>query len=179
MSKSSRRRNLAEVATLVARCARLLPRLERLLDDETVGEIMRTADGGGGGRGNTSDRTASVATHPSKARADEREMDRHLLAAARAMLAAERIVTHYTTGIPLKAEELAKLERDADPGCEILAKVGAWEPTYRQATTVGGRLPRAYRLGRWTYDFVGKTDRLPNEGESRAHADGRRVLVSA
>jgi hypothetical protein len=188
MSATARRRNLAEVATLAVAIHRAHPAFDRIADGDLLGQLIRaaTTDGEGtGGKGGHSDPTGSVALAESKLNTDERELNRHILAAMKSLVAAHQIVTYWTTDLPAKAEELVKLEREANPGCEVVAAVKRpgnappyWEEEHLRSD-VGGLLPRPYRLGQWAYRFVRGHGRLPTEAETRAHCEGKRVYVSA
>lgn len=68
--------------------------------------------------------------------------------------------------------------------CEIAARAKntrggpAWEPVH-VISNVGGLLDRNYRLGRWAYDFIRSTGRLPTRPEIQDHVDGKRVRRKA
>ena len=89
---------------------------------------------------------------------------RHLESASRSV---RSLVTKWATVDPTLSE---------DPGCEIVGSVtGAFEPTHRRGFDHGGELPIRLRVGRWSYDFIRRLDRLPTEEEIRAHVAGDRV----
>lgn len=184
MSKSSRRRNLADVHRLTGAVIARLAKLEATFAAETEGYAMASGGDGPGARNAITDRTGAAAIANTKARADERELDRHLKAAARALTAANSIAEHWTTAMPAKVEELAALERAADKGCEIVGKISRgggcfyWEPEHR-TSDIGGLLARPYRLGKWAYRFARTNGRLPTEAEATTHCEGRRVYVKA
>lgn len=181
MSKTSRRTNLAEANRSAIAIASRLTHLERLLGDHANGS---RSGGGAGPRNGVSDPVGNAATRDTRAKNDERQLDRHLAAAARNLLAAERIATYWTTDLPAKVEELVALERAADPGCEIVSEflradgTRYWEPIHR-TTDLGGLLARPYALGSWAYDFARRNGRLPVKHETQVHVDGRRVMVKA
>jgi hypothetical protein len=57
------------------------------------------------------------------------------------------------------------------PGCWAMARIGKWEPIHR--TTIIDGEPRS--LGRWAYDWVRSTGRLPTTQECQDHHDGKRL----
>lgn len=179
MSKSTRARLLQDANAALLRVARLAPKFERTILDELLGD----GASGPGGTG-ISDPTGSLAVRTNRARTDERQVDRMLRSIVNSAEGIERTMRYWTDDIPLKARELAELERQADPGCEVMARVKrdgkpVFDETYQASTTVGGRLDRPYRLCRWAYDFVRKVERLPTDAEVQLHADGRTVFVRA
>lgn len=184
MSKTSRRDNLKQAHTSIRHIALGLRTLEQLLDDHTLGTTLGTGGDGPGPRNGITDKTGAAATRDTKAKSDERELDRHIAAAARSLLAAERIATYWTTDLPAKVDELVALERAADPGCELIATItrndgtAHWEAIHR-TTDLGGLLPRPYALGSWAYAFARRNGRLPVKAEITTHIEGKRVLVKA
>jgi hypothetical protein len=62
-----------------------------------------------------------------------------------------------------------------EPGCWAMARVDVWEPIHRK--TFHGGEERA--LGRFAYDFLRRTGRLPSLPECKAHAEGRRIHLDA
>jgi hypothetical protein len=179
MSGNARRRHLTDANGSLIRIAGKLRKLEGIWADVRTG-IRANTDGP---RPTTkADPTAMLAMTDTKVTSDERQIDRSLRIVASELAKVERIITYWTTDLPAKAEELAALERAADPGCSIMAKVGGWEPVDR-VTDLGGvlaePLPEPIAIGSWARTFARRNGRLPTEAEARAHKDGRRVMVSA
>lgn len=113
-----------------------------------------------------------------------RQIDEHLGATLSLAKALASIAHEWAVEVPATAQELAELERQADLGCEIVARCKRssgqryWEPSER-TTDVGGLLDRPYRLGSWARQFVRRNGRLPTDSETAAHCEGRRVKVDA
>lgn len=135
-------------------------------------------------RPTVADPTGNAATTPSAARTAELDLDDTLERLERAAQHAADVVTRWAVERPLKAAELAELERQGEPGCEIVGRIARpkgpahWEPVHR-TTDLGGLLDRPYRLGLWAYKFTRTNGRLPSIDETTAHVEGRRVRVGA
>lgn len=183
MSKGTHRRQLRHTAKSLQSLDRDLDRLHELWDEMAPGMRAQSYDGAGGSSGH-GDPTAMAVIDEKAASRAEADFGRHVEAAERAVRAAQTIADNWLVKIPAKAEELAKLELAADPGCEIVARVkrhrgpAYWEPEH-VTSDVNGLLDRPYRLGGWAYEFVRKHGRLPNLAETRVHCEGRRVMVKA
>ena len=81
--------------------------------------------------------------------------------------AVRALVTKWSTSDPTLAD---------DEGCEIVGgATGVFEPTHRRGFDHDGTLPERFRVGRWSYDFIRRTNRLPTLQEIRVHVEGRRV----
>lgn len=143
-----------------------------------------TNDDDGEGRHTIADPTGDAAAVPSAARRAEVELDVLLERVARSADEAARIVTRWAVALPVKADELQQLERQADPGCEVVGRIARangpahWEPVH-STTDLGGLLDRKYRLGRWAYDFARANGRLPTVAETTSHVGGGRVMVAS
>lgn len=167
------RRHLAHVVAHGARAEREWAELEGGIRSGTGGRAAGIADP-----------TGEAATTPSPAREARRRYLEALERAEKALEQAAYVASRWAAERPARAEELQRLEMQADPGCEVVARIvrpdGSrwWEPEHR-TTDLGGLLPRPFRLGRWAYDFARRTGRLPSEEETRAHLEGRRVRVEA
>lgn len=131
-----------------------------------------------------SDPTGQAATVPSAARRDEARADEILRRIAGLTGELAKIMSKWAVELPLKAEELAALKRQGDPGCEIVGMVqretgeGYWEPV-QSTTSLGGLLPREYRLGSWALMFARRNGRVPTQAEAAIHCAGGRVMVKA
>lgn len=129
--------------------------------------------GGGGARGgDRPDPTAAAATRNDPARRALSDIDRlvrRLNADARSLRAHQ---IHWLT------TERGSPTGEGEPGCEVIAFAGGWEPVYRESD-VAGVLPRRYRLGRWAFDFVTRAGRLPSRAEVESYRQGRKVRVKA
>ena len=115
---------------------------------------------------------AGIRTCPG--RAELASLDRHLQAIYAGARAVEAIRSRYLD-VVVPSEGL-----EGEEGCEIVARVRRydgqphWEEVYREST-VSGNLRREYRLGRWAYEFVRRSGRIPTLGEISAHVEGRKV----
>jgi hypothetical protein len=118
-----------------------------------------------------SDPTGTAATNPR-----QRDDVDHLVRRALSSLTTAVQALHTVEACITSVENLAD---DADlnppPGCEIMARIGVWEPVHRRTTFNGDD----YDLGRWVYDFARLAGRLPTRDECRLHAQGRRVRITA
>lgn len=82
------------------------------------------------------------------------------------------------------AEEAERLQGDrpdvglADPACESCARVPTYVPSEAYGT-VGGRLKDLKHLCRWCRTYVTAVGKYPTREDVTAHAEGRRVRMSA
>lgn len=108
----------------------------------------------------------------------------HFIEAANHLRGAYIVATRPVPALPLaKPGKTAPVNNDRQ--CWIMATIGHHEPAYR-VTDFEGALANGVRLadgprpvGRWAYDFVRRSGRLPSDIEKRAHAQGRNVNVPA
>lgn len=146
--------------------------------------------------------TASANAKPDDLPEELRGRDTHadptgdLVARGDVALNAERRVDELLERIHRDASELAGITKrwtttatdkpttPDDDGCEVVARVtgagggAAWEPIH-VISSVGGLLDRQHRLGRWAYDFIRTSGRLPTRQEITAHVAGKRVRRKA
>lgn len=131
-----------------------------------------------------SDPTGEAAVRPSAARTDENRVDELARSIANQTAELARILARWAVEMPLKATELAELQRQGDPGCEVVGRVerskgvAYWEAVHT-TTDYRGLLARPYRLGAWADQFVRRNGRLPTPHEAEAHCQGKRVMVKA
>lgn len=160
----TRRARIANIAAATSvRVARELPALLPRLHAAQRGP---SAGAPGSSRSNGGSPVERQLGASDPARSDLAELDRLLMLAddvTRDLLA---LVHRWSPGRPMP---------NVDHGCEVLAKVDGWEPVYARTTHDGK--PR--RLGRWAYEFLRATKRLPTQAEARDHLDGKRVRRSA
>lgn len=128
------------------------------------------------------DTTGESAIADDQARADERQLLRHVRAALTSIESAMQIAAHNTPR-PASSIDRKRAAADNRRWCESCARVDnpitgrpreEW-PHTDAPTTVAGRLPHAMRLCRWCYDQVIKTEedldgpRLPHLEELLLH----------
>lgn len=197
MSTSSRRHAITDAMRHIRTAAIDLPKAERHLAERASG--IRAATYGAPtytttphdlpgdelGRYAIADPTGDAATTVDACRAAERRLDRAAAALARAAAELNACVTQAIAVATPTPEEMAQLEAKAEPGCEVVGRIARpnggpnhWEPVHT-TTDYSGLLPRPYALGAWADQFVRRNGRLPEEHETIAHCDGRRVMVKA
>lgn len=159
-------------------------RAQALAPSTSSGTPRPPADGDEDGTYPISDPTGQAATTPSAARRDEQRLDELLRSIARQTGEVAKIAAKYAVDLPLKAQELAELKRQGEPGCEVVGQVQRdngepyWEPV-KSTTSLGGTLPRSYRLGDWALTFAKRNGRVPTQAEAAIHCAGGRVMVKA
>lgn len=197
MSKSTRRQAANRLARNLTDLARHLPKAETAWEDLAPGvkaqdysPPMATyrppLEGQEDAGPRVADPTGEAAIAGTPSQRDEHELDRLLADAAALVDKAHKIVKRWAVDGPLEVAELAELERQAEPGCEIVGAISRgkglpnyWEATYIASTDVGGILERPYRLGVWAQRFIRDHGRKPTTAETTAHCEGRTVMVKA
>lgn len=111
--------------------------------------------------------------------------DNHTVActrAAQALETASRAISALTTELEIIDSIQALVDEDLDPdlepGCWAMARVDSWEAIFRN-TEIPGIAETKFPLGRWAYDFVTRTGRLPTTEECERHKAGQRVRLPA
>lgn len=120
----------------------------------------------------------------SGARHAEGRIDGHIRRLAKSAKALADELARYAIENPLQPEEMRQLELEADPGCEVVGRLGDdgrplnWEEVHT-TSDYGGLLARPYRLGAWADQFVRRNGRLPTQAEVDKRRRGERVMVKA
>lgn len=133
------------------------------------------------------DQTSAAALRPDKAAADLRAFDTMLTTIINATRKMDDMRKRYLEPSVLSP---AKRKAHADEGCEVVAKVGSWEPVAHTTSddgtiVVDGQVvalcaegeERRIRLGSWAYGFARTWHRVPFEHEAEDHIRGRRIIV--
>lgn len=188
MNDRQRIRLAQAVATRTDLAARAL---DAITNGSTVMGRMRDAQGGLRAKSfeapsatQRHDATFSAVIGGDQAVRDERDIDRHLKAAAVAIGAVWEIIgryppAHRATDADLLA--LGRVNARPEPGCENCARIPSpaggprWEPPrpgMAHPTTVGERLDEPKMLCDWCYTCVRRWGRLPSENELERHHRG-------
>jgi len=187
MRHDERLKALAETCLLLETLRRghLMTQLADQIAGSRVGYPTGHAGAGGG-----EDPMLNRAMAPDQAAADLHHVDEMLLDIRTRARKVDDIRKRYMqpARVLTGGEQLTK----SDAGCEVMAKVGSWEPVAHitgedSAITVNGvvvyLLPepkrRVVRLGSWAYAFARTHLRLPLEHEAERHAQGLKVRVKA
>lgn len=167
---------VAHVLAITELTARLQTDMRRLT--KALREAQAWPSSGSGERVSTSNianPTEQMAMGPDPARATLDQLDKSLVRVLGECRALESMRTTW-----LRQHQPAKptqAQPDANAGCSFMARVGTWEPVHR-TSDCGGVLPAPTPVGRWCYDFIRATGRVPTQGECERHARGLHVKVA-
>ena len=142
------------------------------LDEAAPGYPARTMALQGHGTNQIGDPTGDRAVNADPVSVSRTKLDAHLQVAHGALQYLDDMARQWCT-----VRQPRPRRGQTTQTCEVMALIGIKAPATVR-TSLGGLLPRSYRLSDWVYRFARHHGRLPTKPECRTHVNDPRSKVA-